>query len=115
MSKNIDKPSTLVNNLINPNTSTNVPANTSTPLKNLRGSNNGTFGFGQVGCFLPESLMGPFGYMGYPLPNVLSFPVQPSPEYNSMYFNGPKYNENAVLAVSGNLFKDFSDDFQPLK
>ncbi len=41
----------------------------------VKGSNNGTFGFGMVGALFPESMNGPFGQVSKPMPNNQEFPT----------------------------------------
>ena len=72
--------------------------------KNIRGQNNGTFGFGMFGGLFPKSMNGPFGSMNYPLPQVSNLKVSQSPYYNSKYFNGPDYNQQSFSEISGYTF-----------
>jgi hypothetical protein len=69
-------------------------------LKNLRGYNNGTWGYGMSGAFFPENLNGPLGYLNAPLPNVINYPVMPGPQYNSPYGNFPSYNQDFFIEIA---------------
>ena len=43
---------------------------------NIPGSNNGTWGLNMSrGAVFPPVLNGPFGYQGYPLPNMIQHPT----------------------------------------
>jgi hypothetical protein len=68
----------------------------------VRGSNNGTWGFGMYGAFYPVSMNGPLGYINRPLPNNNEFPMTlVSPAYNARDYNGPAYNQDSFRNIGG--------------
>jgi hypothetical protein len=76
--------------------------NQNNQLKNLKGSNNGTWGFGMYGALYSASMNGPFGNRGLPLPNDnVSSTMTVNPAYNSKLGNFPKYNEKQFVELSG--------------
>ncbi len=71
-------------------------------LRTLRGTNNGTWGFGMYGAFFPNSLNGPFGSVMHPMPNDnQSHALMQGPSYNAKQGNYPAYNSNYFQSLGG--------------
>ena len=87
---------------------------------NIKGYNNGTWGFGMFGGLIPTNMNGPLGYPKYPLPINQSAMINSAknpdnrlnginlasvntwgPNYNSQFGNFPSYNEKSFEKVSG--------------
>lgn len=92
----------------NTNTNTNTKQQLTTKqvaeqkIKDLRGTNNGTWGFGMFGAFFPENMNGPLGYQFNPLPNDNEAHVLLNgPQYNSKDGNFPAYNADHFRSLSG--------------
>jgi hypothetical protein len=89
-----------------------TPLPTSAPTSvNIKGINNGTFGFGMYGAMFPQSMNGPFGTNNSPIPIDQQFPVQISPLYNSPYDNMPAFQipgtvNNIVRLVNKPIYVD---------
>ncbi len=83
----------------------------------IKGSNNGTWGFGMSGGLFPIGMNGPFGYLGYPIPiNQEAKALFNGPQYNSAYHNGPAYNEESFSRIRGyNNPNEFGFTFQKLQ
>jgi hypothetical protein len=75
--------------------------------KAIRGSNNGTFGYGKArGGYFPPDMSGPFGYQNSPLPINLELPATfTSPgnpdNYNATNINAPSYNAKSSFSIMG--------------
>lgn len=69
----------------------------------IKGSNNGTWGYGMTGGLFPTDMSGPFGSRGYPIPINVDYPalLYGNPNYNSMVRNAPAYNEDSFNKISG--------------
>jgi hypothetical protein len=70
----------------------------------IKGTNNGTFGFGQTRALFPPSMNGPFGFNNYPLPVNLDLPAILTgldPKYNARDINMPSYNESSSRSIMG--------------
>jgi len=85
----------------------------------IKGSNNGTWGFGMVGSLYSQRMNGPFGNPGYPLPNNNELPYlipMLETKYNAPGYNGPYYNQEAFRRVNNinpyNINSTFGDGFK---
>lgn len=88
----------------NPNTYKvlTVPGTEYNQLRDLRGNNNGTWGFGMYGAFFPNSLNGPFGSVMHPMPNDnQSHALMQGPVYNAKQGNYPAYNADYFQSLGG--------------
>lgn len=74
----------------------------------VKGSNNGTIGFGMGrGSLFPPSMNGPFGFINHPLPLRYDFPTNlqlnsdTNPSYNDPERNAPSYNTDFTDSITG--------------
>jgi hypothetical protein len=74
-------------------------------LDTLKGSNNGTWGFGMLGILMPPELNGPLGFQNNPVPYKLPLSDGPSPAYNDTTINAPAYNAPYFASISGQRFE----------
>ncbi len=81
------------------------------PSGQIVGSNNGSWGFGMYGASFPVNMNGPLGSFYRPLPNNVDEPtLLNGPKYNAKRYNGPDYNQQAFVSISGYTFDKFAQD-----
>lgn len=80
--------------------------------KDIKGINNGTWGFGMIGNIMPSELNGPFGYQEFPQPLTIEHPANytDDPKYNSNIYNGPFYNQSQISKMLGGSDNIMSDE-----